>query len=39
MCQGVENALYVGNLTNGCESVLDGAQALCDQFCRRHDRS
>lgn len=39
MCQGVQDALYVDNLTNGCESVLDQAQDLCTQFCRRHDRS
>lgn len=35
MCQQTENALYVANLTNGCGDILERAQDLCDQFCRR----
>jgi len=39
MCQQTENALYVDNLINGCAEILGRAQDLCDQFCRRRDRS
>lgn len=39
LCRRLENSMYDGNLVNGCEGVLDNAQALCDQFCRRRDKS
>lgn len=35
LCRQTQNALYVSNLTNGCEPILDRAADLCDQFCRR----
>lgn len=38
LCQQLENSMYDANLVNGCEAILDNAQDLCDQFCRRHDR-
>ena len=38
LCRSLENTRYDANLVNGCEGVLDNAQALCDQFCRRRDR-
>ena len=39
MCRRTDSALFVGNLVNGCEGVLDRAEALCEQFCQRHDAS
>lgn len=39
LCQRLENDLYVSNLTNGCENILERAQDLCDQFCRRRNDS
>ena len=37
LCRQTENALYLGNLTNGCSDILDRASDLCDQFCRRRE--
>jgi hypothetical protein len=39
LCQRLETVLYDDNLVNGCGAILDRAQALCDQFCRRRDGS
>ena len=39
MCRKTGDDLYVANLTNGCAGILDRAIDLCDQFCRRRDRS
>ena len=39
MCRKTGDDLYVTNLTNGCAGTLDRAIDLCDQFCRRRDRS
>jgi hypothetical protein len=39
VCRQTENALYVDNLVNGCAEILERAEDLCDQFCRRRDRS
>lgn len=39
LCRRTENALYVANLVNGCEAILDRAGVLCEQYCRRRDRT
>jgi len=39
ICRRLGSALYVEDLTNGCEHLLERAQDLCDQFCRRRDAS
>ena len=39
MCRETEKSLYVANLVNGCGGILERAADLCDQFCRRRDRS
>ncbi|WP_300158279.1 hypothetical protein [Solidesulfovibrio sp.] len=39
LCRQTYDAMYVDNLTNGCGAILERAQDLCDQFCRRRDRS
>jgi len=37
MCRSTERALYTDNLVNGCGVILERAEDLCDQFCRRRD--
>jgi hypothetical protein len=39
MCRDTENDLYTDNLVNGCAPILERAEELCDQFCRRRDKS
>lgn len=37
LCRQTAGDLYTANLTNGCAGVLDRAEDLCDQFCRRRE--
>ena len=39
LCQRLENDLYADNVINNCGPILERAQDLCDQFCRRRDGS
>ena len=39
ICRRLGDDLYVKELTNGCEHILDRAQDFCDQFCRRRNVS
>jgi hypothetical protein len=39
MCRRTESDLYSDNIVNGCAPILERAEELCDQFCRRRDKS